>query len=264
MVEWIKQVPALKQVMILDTCAAGAAQAKLSESRNLSSDQIRAIERLKDRTGFHVLMGSAADKVSYETSQFSQGLLTYALLEGMKGAALLKEEFIDVSKLFQYAADRVPELARSIRVGGIQRPLIAAPRGTSFEVGQLKSEDKQAIPLAREKPLVLRPVFINADQGFDNLELMARVRKRLEEESYAGVRGRAGADVVYVEADELPGAVRPFGQYRVEGETVRVTVNLIRDGQKAGSFEMEGQRSDTAGLVAKIVARIAEALKGLR
>jgi uncharacterized caspase-like protein len=264
MVDWIKQVPALKQVMILDTCAAGAAASRLIENRNVSSDQVRAIERLKDRTGFHVLMGSAADRVSYETSQFSQGLLTYALLEGMKGAALLKDEFIDVSKLFQYAADRVPELARSIRVGGIQRPLIAAPRGTSFEIGQLGKADKQQIPLASAKPLILRPVFIGSDQGFDDLDLMSYVRKRLEEESYAAPRGRATAEVVFVEADELPGAIRPFGQYRVEGDRIRVTVNLVRDGQRLGSFVVESRKGDPAGLAASIVAKIAEALKSMR
>jgi uncharacterized caspase-like protein len=266
MVEWIKQVPALKQVMILDTCAAGAAQAKLSESRNLSSDQIRAIERLKDRTGFHVLMGSAADKVSYETSQFSQGLLTYALLEGMKGAALLKDEFIDVSKLFQYAADRVPELARSIRLGGVQKPVITAPKGgASFEVGQLKREDKEAIALASALPLILRPVFVNAEQGFDDLELMAAVRRRLDEESFTVVRGDVRTPaVVYVDADELPMALRPSGTYRVEGDRVKVTVNLVRDRQRVTSFEVEGDKRDAAGLAAKIVARITEALKGLR
>src|SRR5205807_974988 len=80
--EWVKKIPALKQVMILDTCAAGAAARKLTEQRNVAADQVRAIERLKDRTGFHVLMGCAADKVSYEATQYEQGLLTHALLRG--------------------------------------------------------------------------------------------------------------------------------------------------------------------------------------
>ena len=45
---------------------------------------------------------------SYEATQFEQGLLTHALLKGMRGAALDREEYVDVSKLFQYAADEVP------------------------------------------------------------------------------------------------------------------------------------------------------------
>ena len=83
--EWFKKIPALKQVLILDTCAAGAAAKKLIEHRDVSADQIRAIDRLRDRTGFHVLMGCASDRVSYEASQYSQGLLTYSLLQGMRG-----------------------------------------------------------------------------------------------------------------------------------------------------------------------------------
>ena len=103
--EWVKAIPALKHIMVLDTCAAGQAASALVERRSVSADQIRAIERLKDRTGFHILMGSAADAVSYEASRYGQGLLTYALLQGMRGAALRDGEYVDVSPLFQYAAD---------------------------------------------------------------------------------------------------------------------------------------------------------------
>src|SRR6185436_6988115 len=45
--EWTKQIPAAKQVLILDTCSAGAAAAKLTEKRDISGDQIRALDRLK-------------------------------------------------------------------------------------------------------------------------------------------------------------------------------------------------------------------------
>jgi WD40 repeat protein len=62
--ELLKAIPATKQVMVLDTCAAGAAGNSLAGIRALPSDQRRAIERMKDRTGLHVLMGSAADAVS--------------------------------------------------------------------------------------------------------------------------------------------------------------------------------------------------------
>ena len=176
--DWIKKIPALKQVMILDTCAAGAASKKLTEHRQISGDQIRAIDRLKDRTGFHILMGCASDKVSFEATQYEQGLLTHALLKGMKIAALDRQEFVDVRKLFEYAADEVPRLARNI--GGIQKPEIASPRGSgSFDVGQLTTEDKAKIRLAILKPFLLRPRLSERDVGDDTLELVAPLRKRL-------------------------------------------------------------------------------------
>jgi WD40 repeat protein len=264
--DWIKQIPALKQIMVLDTCAAGQAAVKLVEQRAVSGDQIRAIERLKDRTGFHVLMGSAADAVSWEASKYGQGLLTYALLQGIRGAALRDGEFVDVSTLFQYAADQVPRFAQNI--GGIQRPIIAAPRGTSFDIGRLDKGDKEAIPLALVKPLILRPILINPDEGTDNLNLMPALRKSLNEDSFIESRGlfsnRNSQTMLYVDADELPGAARPSGTYIVAGQKVSVRLFLTRDGQKVGPLQVEGTTDDQTMLVARITKAIKEAVRQMK
>ena len=213
--EWIKQIPALKQVLILDTCAAGAAVVKLTEKRDISGDQIRAIERFKDRTGFHVLMGCSADRVSYEASQYAQGLLTYSLLQGMRGASLRDEQFVDVSKLFQYAADRVPELAQNI--GGVQRPVVAAPRGTSFDVGQLMAEDRAQVPLSLVRPILLKPSLLNRDEDEDDLRLSVLLRQRLVESSQPAGRGQ-GPAIVYVPEDEFPARGSPHGNVHRRGK----------------------------------------------
>src|SRR6185295_17567622 len=190
--EWIKGekgMKALKQVMVLDTCASGVAgeQFNLMAKKELSSDQVRAIERLKNRTGFVVLMGSSADAPSYEASRYGQGLLTYALLQGMRGGALRDGEFVDVQKLFQYAADEVPKLAEN--VGGIQRPIISTPLGgASFDLGQLKNDDRVSIPIATVKPILLRPRFSTGEEGDDTLNLIEGLSKRLEDASYANRR----------------------------------------------------------------------------
>jgi uncharacterized caspase-like protein len=258
--DWTKQIPAQKQVLILDTCAAGAAAARLTEKRDISGDQIRALDRLKDRTGFHVLLGCASDRVSYEASRYEQGLLTYSLLSGMRGAALRDGEFIDVSKLFQYSADEVPQLAKDI--GGIQAPMIFAPRGTSFDVGQLKAEDKQAIPLASPKTFILRPRLTDLEIGDDTLDLIKLLSKRLNDESYAS-RGAPGQSlgIVFIDADELPGAIRPAGTYTVTGQTVKVKVNLRQDGQTINTFEAHGDKSQLPALIEKLVAGIATGVK---
>lgn len=255
---WIKDIPALKQVMVLDTCAAGAAAVKLTEKRDVSADQVRAIERLKDRTGFHVLMGCAADRVSYEASQYAQGLLTYALLEGMRGTALREGEYVDVSKLFQHAADRVPELARHI--GGVQRPLVAAPRGTSFDVGRLGAEERAGVPLALVKPVVLRPALLNRDEDEDNLKLTVLLRQRLAEASLPTGRGKAAA-IVYVPEDDFPGAVRPTGTYGVEGDSVSVRLTLKRDGVVVARLKIEGKKTDLAALGEKMAQAVLGAAK---
>ena len=100
-VEWLKEIPALKQVMILDACGSGKAVDNLIAMRDIDPSQIKAIDSMKDRTGMYIISGCAADAVSYEASQYGQGLLTYALLQGMKGAALKEGQYVDVSTILE-------------------------------------------------------------------------------------------------------------------------------------------------------------------
>jgi len=255
LVEWIKKVPALHKVMMVDTCAAGVIEGRLIEKRGVPGDQIRAIERLKDRTGFYVLMGATADASSYEASQFGQGLLTYALLKGMKGTALREGQFVDVSNLFQKVADDVPELAKNI--GGIQQPRIAMPGGASFDIGQLLLEDRTAIPLATAKPLLLRPVFLNLQMHRDNLRLNDALQKSLRNQSYAATRGPSNqSSAIYMDQDDFPGAVSPSGDYTVEGNSVNVTIVLVRDGQEISHLTVKGKADDVDALATSMAAEI--------
>jgi WD40 repeat protein len=256
-IEWLAQkewttgekgIKALKQVMVLDTCAAGVAgeQFSLVKRKDLSSEQIRAIERLKDRTGFYVLMGSTSDAPSYEASQYGQGVLTYTLLQGMRGAALRDGEFVDVQKLFQYAADEVPKLANSI--GGIQRPIIAAPLGNSFDIGELNQEDRRVVPLATVKPIFLQPRFSTGEEGDDVLNLIEGLSRRLAEVSYAPAKGEA--PLVYVPDGDLPGGIRVTGTYVINGNNVTVKAFLRRDSQTIRTLpEVNGSLKDTNSLL---------------
>jgi hypothetical protein len=244
----VLRIPALKQVMILDTCASGRLVEKLTEKRDVPSSQVRALERIKDRTGLHILAGCAADRASYEASQYGQGLLTYSLLLGMRGAALREEQFVDVEPLFSFATNRVPELAKCI--GGIQQPVVASPRGgQSFDIGQLTAEDKALIPLQAVRPLVLRSNFQDEKRLRDHLELGRRVNEQLRAGS---ARGR-DAPFVYVDAEELPGACEVVGRYRVEGDQVVVNVVLAQGEKELGQFQVTAARGDLAALATKIV-----------
>jgi len=257
LVDWIKRVPARHQVMILDTCAAGAAVTKLVEKRDVPGDQVRALDELKDRTGFYVLMGSAADAVSYEASRYGEGLLTYALLKGMKGAALKNDVDVDVSKLFQFAVDDVPGLARGI--GGVQRPQVITPTGgASFDVGQLQPEDQEQIQLAVEKPIFLRPQIVNAE-GPDDLDLAAAVRHELRSETDVSARGDERLpNAVFVDADEMPGAIRVSGTYVVQDNVVTAKLWLAREKART-QIVVESAADDMPALARKITSAILEA-----
>ena len=244
----IAKSPALKQVMILDTCHSGRLIEDLTAKRDISSDEVRALERIKDRTGLHILAGCASDAGSYEASRYGQGVLTYSLLLGMRGAALKEDQFVDVGTLFNFAADRVPALAKDL--GGIQRPVISSPKGASFEIGEVAADDRKLIPLQRERPLVLRTAFQD-EQSFDDvLELAKRV-----DEQFRGVEVRGTqTGVVFVDARAMPDSYHVVGRYKIDGENVTVSINLFQDKKRIQQFTIAGKTTALDYLASQIVA----------
>jgi hypothetical protein len=264
--DWVnKGIPATHEVMILDTCAAGAAAARMAQMREVPGDQTRALDRLKDNTGFHMLMGSAADAVSYEASSYGEGLLTYALLEGMKGAALKNDVDVDVVKLFEYASDRVPGLAHGM--GGIQKPLQLGRLGaTSFAIGEIESADKARIPLATPRPVILAPRLIDPDPAVlsDDLSLERAVSSKLRDATDVNSRSSATTPAIFVPADDMQGAIRPSGAYTVADGQVTVKLGLIRDGKLLASRNVLGAANDIPALAAKIVTVILDVAKTMQ
>ena len=177
---------------------------------------------------------------------------------------------MDVSRLFNYAADEVELLAA--HVGSVQRPQIAAPRRTDlesldirdFSIGQLTPEDRAAIPLRSPKPLLLRPTLLNEQTSADDLGLEPKLRAHLREASFSRARGGAAPPpVVFVEADELRGAIRPSGIYAVEDGRIRVKLALLRDGSRK-ELAVEGSLSDLDGLADSMVRAILTAASEFR
>ncbi|NVO04095.1 MAG: caspase family protein [Bacteroidetes bacterium] len=247
--ELIKKVPALKQVLIIDACASGRMVKNLISKRDISSSTLRALDRMKDRTGMHIITGCAADAVSYETSRFGQGILTYSILEGIKGTALREGKFIDVSTLFQKARDRVPELA--IGIGGIQKPEVFSPYGAeSFDIGELNDEDKTKINLAQEKPMVLLTNFQDENSLDDNIGL-----EKVVDETF---RNEASKDskFVFVDTKDFPGAYRIRGQYHISNKTIKLKVNVFVAKDLVKTFELSQSQAEIQILSDKILENV--------
>ena len=254
--ELMKQNGALKQVLILDTCAAGAYSSSIVGKRDLPADQIRALENLKDSTGFYVLMGSAADSVSYEASQYGQGLLTYSLLQAMKGARLRENQFANVSLLFNYAQEIVPEMAR--KISGVQKPLVIAPNVSgSFDIGRFTSKEQREIRLASPKPLILRPNLQNETLRFDNLKLSQTLTKALREKSFVSKRGNSTAPLVFVDVEEMADAITPSGTYRIDGDEIIFKLVLVRNNKRYGQeINIAGKSAEKEKLISQLVEEI--------
>lgn len=209
LVELFKGVPALKQVLVLDACASGRVTDNLMVQKDIESSTLRALDRMRDRTGIHIITGCAADAVSYEASKYGQGVLTYSLLEGIRGAALRDEEFVDVNQLFQYAQDRVPALA--VGIGGIQTPQIFSPVGSqSFDIGLLRAAEKAQIPISNIRPVYVRSNFQDELELEDVIGLGKSIDQALNEAS-----GKGGeASVIFVDVREYPDGCKLSGSYR--------------------------------------------------
>ncbi len=236
---WIKKIPALKQVLIIDACASGRVVEDLVAQRDISSNTIRSLDRMKDRTGLHIITGCAADAVSYEASRYGQGVLTYSLLEGMKGVSLREGRFLDIIQWFQYARERVPILASGI--GGIQEPQIISPHGSeSFDVGQLEEEDKKLVPLSGIKPMYIRSNFQDEDELDDILGLGNKMDEALNEYSAKGNE----STIVFVDVKEFPDAYKLIGRYKREIDKITLTLRVKQGQEVIANLTLSGSTAD--------------------
>ncbi len=250
----LKEIPAQKQIMVLDACSSGSmVENLLSQSRSVSSSQKRALERMKDRTGVFILAGSAANKVSYEASQFGQGLLTYSLLSGMRGGALRNNQYVDVMQLFQYAADKVPELAAVI--GGIQRPVIAAPSSTSsFDFGQVTDSVRYKIPLEEVKPLFIKSNFQHETLYEDVLDIGDKL-----DNTFTEISDDAEASIIFINVKKYPKAYSIKGRYQIDKDgKITLLAKLLKDKTPIGDLTVEGHDIDAviANLLDKVVGMV--------
>jgi len=186
----------------------------------------------------HVLMGCAADAASYEAAPFEHGVLTYALLTGLKGPALRDREFVDVLKLFGFAQGEVK------RISATQIPRVSSPGASAnFDAGTLGDEDRGAIVLPAPRPFMLEPELRDEESG-DALGLSDRLGLLLQQ------------DFAYMGAVRMSGALVVRGSYRVESGRVKAIIFLYRDREKLGRAEVEGPAADLDALARALHARI--------
>jgi len=261
--QWLgaKNMP-LKEVLILDTCAAGAANeemSKLAEQRDVPPDQRRAMEFLKDATGTIILMGSAADKYSYEAPRYSEGLLTYALLNGMRGRSIEEGSQLNVTHWFQNASQDVPQLAQSL--GRIQNPRIAAPTGMmGFPVALLDPADQAKVPLAAIKPELIH-LSCHDDHDHDPLGLGPAVREQLREISHPSARGQGTEPPIVYNDDMTEGpadTLTPKIVYSVNGTMVSLTLRIDQADNTLKEEKLNLSSDDKNTLAGAIAAKFVD------
>jgi hypothetical protein len=248
--DWLNDIHALKQFMIIDACGSGKAVDNLLAKRDTEASQIKAIDRMKDRTGLYVLSGCAANAVSYEATRFGQGLLTYSVLQAMRGMALRENKFVDVTTLLNYSSEEVPKMAKDN--GGIQKPQMLIPKGGSFDIGIIQESDKALIPVATLKTVFVRATLLEKARGKDILKLSKEINDKLNDISGKGDEKNA---IIFVDTDDYPEACSISGTYTMNGNNVSFS-GSISCGEKEKPITIENVSKEK--LVEQIVA---EALK---
>jgi Caspase domain len=165
---WVRETGISQIVIILDACRNNPASGRGDANRPLTEAYTRGFNfdvRNKEVNAFVTLYATEIGQVAYEFKEKKQGYFTWALVEGLKGAAANDGGEVTLAGLIQYLQEAVPKRVR-LDLGGEknQRPfavmegykaddlvITVVPRGPSpsLTAGSLqKQQDQDAIELS--------------------------------------------------------------------------------------------------------------------
>jgi uncharacterized caspase-like protein len=140
------QIPALKKVLILDTCNAGAAIQILEKLRSKDdpSRLKREVERLYRAEGIYTIAAAADKEEAKEPRELGHGVLTYTLLAAFAAvdSGPLKDQglrplgggdIVDVDEWFKYASKRMPDVMK-VYFNRDQQPVVSTERSGGFPI----------------------------------------------------------------------------------------------------------------------------------
>jgi hypothetical protein len=136
--EALAAVPALRRVLVFDTCHSGGAAGLAGAGRNPFACR-GAVERVARAQGVYLLTAVAADELAAEVPDLGHGILTYSLLAGpgvaskgpLAGKGLPGDKPLDVLGWFGFAKAQVPGLYKAY-VGRPQQVEVAGTDQPSF------------------------------------------------------------------------------------------------------------------------------------
>lgn len=129
--EKLKQIKALKQLIVMDACQSGGS-VELLATRGAGEE--KAIAQLSRSTGIHVMASAGSEQFATEFRELGHGLFTYVLIQALRGEAdgSPKDGKVTIYELKSYIDDQVPEMTRKLK-GKPQYPYTFS-RGQDFPV----------------------------------------------------------------------------------------------------------------------------------
>ncbi len=241
LMEWVRQIKALKRILIYDACNSGSVVKQFeSGAKDLNTDQRRALERMKDRTGMYVLAGSASDKSSYEASNYGHGLLTYSLINGMLSVAARKDKFVELGDLFAFVEDDVERLAKNINRE--QRPEVI--KAESYPIGII--DNQTDIKMPTELPVFVRVTMIDSKKNKDMLGISKALNAELDR-----ISSEKTPAMVFWDVESYSGKYYYLGgQYQSDAGNVKGNASLYLNDTELKQFPFSGT-ADALGKLAK-------------
>jgi TolB-like protein len=255
-------------VVMLDTCHAGALG--IPSSRVVSADEMA--RQMTAGEGFYLLAATKPGEQSKEQSALGHGAFTYAVLEGMRGAADTDNNGgLTVSELFGYVARRVPVLTQ-----GRQHPYNKM-EGTDFTLlrvasgGELATPElPAALPTEPGPPLgnvigVMEFQNVRQDNSYNWISTALRLAFNTELSKVQALRVYSpelidrtaqarGTDPLYT-ARELGIGRLLTGAYYVSDNTLRIDARIVdaTTGVNQASDSVEGKLDDFFDLQKQLV-----------
>jgi WD40 repeat protein len=129
--EKMKNIKALKQLIVMDACQSGGSVEVLA---NRGAAEEKAIAQLSRSAGIHVMASASSEQFATEFTELGHGLFTYLLLKALQGEAdgAPKDGKVTIYELKSYLDDQVPEVTRKLK-GKPQYPYTFS-RGQDFPI----------------------------------------------------------------------------------------------------------------------------------
>ena len=131
LVDFSRQIPARKQLFIIDACQAGS----VSDAFTLrGAAEEKALAQLARSAGVHVVASTGSEQFAAEFSELGHGLFTHALIQAVQGAAdgAPKDGRVTVREINAYLENVIPDLSEKYR-GQPQYPVVFS-KGQDFPV----------------------------------------------------------------------------------------------------------------------------------
>lgn len=128
----LSQVPATKQLLILDSCRSGAAAGAMSKYLAARSglEEIRSQQMLARTSGVFLIAATKGEEYAYEIPELGHGVLTYAILNALGMSGQTETKATTANDLLRSVSGKVPELSEKYH--GVRQQVIQWSSGQDF------------------------------------------------------------------------------------------------------------------------------------